>query len=409
MNIALFADSYFPTKSGVVTVVTQLKEQLIKMNHNVVLVCPQTTKEYTSKEPDMYQVKSFSLGLGTDQFVAIPNRLALLRFMKSKNINIIHCHTEFGIGLSAAYIAKKLHIPAICTIHTMWVDFYKYYLKHLWFITPKIVNTVMSGFYKKFDALIGVSSKARNYYKRPNMVGNIPVVVIPNSIDTEKFKSSSITKKDSEKERKNLRKKHGIKNNEVLFMFLGRIAEEKRVFELAEQCKKLVAMNPKAKVMFVGKGPAFNELCAETKEFADKGKIIFTGFVEWTETHKYYEAADVFITASLSEMHSMTILEAELCGLPIAARMDESFLDCVFPGKNGYLAESDDELLKNMLEISFDKEKRKSFGEQSLEVTKNFTIKSHVKKTILMYEEVIKSYPEKINESEVIKKIEEIH
>lgn len=107
MNIALFADSYFPTKSGVVTVVTQLKEQLIKMNHNVVLVCPQTTKEYTSKEPDMYQVKSFSLGLGTDQFVAIPNRLALLRFMKSKNINIIHCHTEFGIGLSAAYIAKN--------------------------------------------------------------------------------------------------------------------------------------------------------------------------------------------------------------------------------------------------------------------------------------------------------------
>ena len=37
MNIAIFSDSYLPTKSGIVTVVIQLKEQLMKLGHNVVL------------------------------------------------------------------------------------------------------------------------------------------------------------------------------------------------------------------------------------------------------------------------------------------------------------------------------------------------------------------------------------
>ena len=38
MNIALFSDSYLPTKSGVVTVVIQLRKILEEMGHHVVIV-----------------------------------------------------------------------------------------------------------------------------------------------------------------------------------------------------------------------------------------------------------------------------------------------------------------------------------------------------------------------------------
>ncbi len=403
MNIALFSDSYFPTKSGVVTVVWQLRDKLEKMGHTVYLVCPETTEEFsTDGNPYFFRVRSRPLGLGTDQFITLPNNIRLLKFMKSKNIDIIHCHTEFGIGKSAVHIAKKLKIPSVCTLHTMWVDFYKYYLRHLGFISPRTVERVMNRFYRNFNALIGVSSKARNYYKKPEMIPNVPCVVIPNSIDTEKFQGVKCTKK----ERRDLRKKYGVKDDEVLFLFLGRTAEEKRVFELAELCKTLVEKNPKAKVMFVGNGPAYNELVERTKKYSIDGRIILTGFVEWSETHRYYESADVFITSSLSEMHSMTILEAELCGLPIVARMDESFLDCVFPGQNGCLADTDSDLLSAMLELSLDAEKRKAFGMKSLEITKNFTIESHIKKTLKVYEEVIKAYPKKIDEARLSKKLQ---
>ena len=38
MNIALFSDSYIPTKSGIVTVVVQLRKALEQLGHNVVIV-----------------------------------------------------------------------------------------------------------------------------------------------------------------------------------------------------------------------------------------------------------------------------------------------------------------------------------------------------------------------------------
>ncbi len=405
MTIALFSDSYLPTKSGIVTVVTQLREQLIKLGHRVLLVCPRTTPEFDTDDPDIYRVKSIpDTVFGTDQFGTFPNRRDIYLFLKKNNTDIIHCHTEFSIGKAALYAAKKLKIPAICTTHTMWVDFYKFY-RGTKLLPKKAVVKYMNQFYKKFNALINVSQKAKNYYKRPDMLPKLSSILIPNAIDTQKFSGVHI----SPEERQNLRLQYGVKDDDVLFLFLGRIAEEKRVNELAVQCIKLTEANPKAKVIFVGKGPAYDSLVEKLQSQIEKKTIMFAGYVEWQKTHEYYEAADVFITASLSEMHSMTILEAQLCSLPVVARNDESYLDCVIPGVNGYLSNTDEELFDDMLELSLNKEKRSLFAKNALEQTKKFSLETNVKKTIIVYEEVIKAYPKQIDEEKVFQLIEKVN
>lgn len=393
MNIALFSDSYIPTKSGIVTVVVQLREQLIRLGHKVVLVTVETTPEYASDDPDIYQVKSVPLGMGTDQFFSFPDTLNVIHYLKEKQIDIIHCHTEFGIGKLGVRASKILHIPAVCTLHTMWVDFYKYYLPAANLIHPKVIDGIMDHFYKHFDALIGVSTKAKNYYGQPG----IPSVVIPNSIDRDQFLSSQI----SAEEIQQFREKYNIKPDEVVLLFVGRIGEEKRVLELLQQCKKVVAECDKAKVIFVGKGPVYDYMVEQSKDEIEKGKIIYTGFVDWTQVHTFYQSCDIFITASLSEMHSMTILEAQLCGMPIVARNDESYQDSVIPGHNGFLSETDDQLGKDIIALVQDKEKRIEFGKQSKEITKNFTIEKNVSRTVALYQEVIKAYPKHIDEAKV--------
>ena len=135
--------------------------------------------------------------------------------------------------------------------------------------------------------------------------------------------------------------------------------------------------------------------------------VIFPGFIEWTKVSEYYESADIFVTASLSEMHSMTILEAQLSGLPIVVRRDESYLDSVFNDENGYLTDSEEEMEKRILELADDREKRLAFGKRSLEITKRFTIETHIKKTLKVYEEVMKAYPDKIDDIKVMKEIED--
>lgn len=402
MTIALFSDSYFPTKSGVVTVVVQLREQLIKLGHKVLLVTVETTEDYKSDDPLVYQAKSKPLGLGTDQFIAIPFLPHLVKFLKENNVDLIHCHTEFGIGAAAIYCSKRLHIPAICTTHTMWTEFYKYYIPFAKLISPRVVTKFMRTFYKRFDALIAVSTKARNYTKSRKMIPKMPSVVIPNSIDNSKFAKTSLTAHEKQK----LRKQYGIKNKDVVLLFLGRIAEEKRVFELLKICKEIVKKCETCKVLFVGNGPAHASLMNMSTREIDEGKIIFTGFVEWQKVHNFYETADIFITASLSEMHSMTILEAELSSLPIVVRDDESYYDCVFNGQNGFLCKTDEEMQEKIIQLIYDEKKRKDFGAKSLEITKHFTIQKYMQKTLYVYEQVIKKYPSKINDIQIIKELE---
>lgn len=402
MTIALFSDSYLPTKSGIVTVVVQLQEQLKKLGHRVILVTVETTDEYETYDPDIYRVHSVALGLGTDQFVGIPAMHPLIHFLREAGVQLIHCHTEFGIGKAGLRAARVLKIPAICTTHTMWTDFYKYYLTFGKLISPKIINGIMKKYYGKFDSLIGVSTKARNYFKQPGMLPEMPSVIIPNAIDKEKFQKSHI----SEEAKKDLRQSYGIKDDELMMLFVGRIGEEKRVFELLQVCQHVIKKNNKIKMVFVGNGPAYEDMLKKADEQIKEKSIIFTGFIEWTKVSEYYESADLFVTTSLSEMHSMTILEAQLSGLPIVVRRDESYLDSVFDGENGYLTDSEEEMEDRILQLAADKEKLIAFGNRSLEITKRFTIETHIKKTLKVYEEVMKAYPNKIDDIKVMKEIE---
>ena len=403
MTIALFSDSYLPTKSGIVTVVVQLQEQLKKMGHRVILVTVETTDEYETYDPDIYRVHSVALGLGTDQFVGIPAMHPLINYLRDAGVQLIHCHTEFGIGKAGLRAAHILNIPAICTTHTMWTDFYKYYLTFGKLISPKIINGIMKKYYGKFNSLIGVSTKARNYFKQPSMLPDMPSVIIPNAIDKEKFQKEHIT----EEQKLALRESYGIKPDETMMLFVGRIGEEKRVFELLQVCQNVIKKNSKIKMIFVGNGPAFEEMKEKAAEQIAEKSIIFAGFIEWTKVSEYYESADLFVTTSLSEMHSMTILEAQLSGLPIVVRRDESYLDSVFDGENGYLTDSEDEMEKRILELAADKQKMAAFGKRSLEITKRFTIETHIKKTLKVYEEVMKAFPAKIDDIKIMKEIED--
>ena len=314
---------------------------------------------------------------------------------------MIHCHTEFGIAKAGLYCAKKLHIPSICTTHTMWTDFYKYYLPLGQLIPVRFIQNYMNRFYRQFDSLIGVSTKARNYFKQKGMIPKTPSVIVPNAIDEGKFQQKHL----SSAERKKIRKSYGIKDSDIVLLFLGRVAEEKRVFELLNMCQNLVERNSSIKVMFVGNGPAYSDMTKMAAKEISEGKIIFTGFIDWSLVHNFYESSDIFITASLSEMHSMTILEAELSSLPVVVRRDESYFDSVFDGENGYLCDNEDEMEEKILELVKNEKLRKKMASRSLELTDNFSIENHIKRTLFVYDEVIRVYPKRINDIDVMERM----
>ena len=402
MNIALFTDSYLPTKSGIVTVVLQLRKALEDMGHHVVVVTVNTKEEESAiaereKDENVLRIRSVRgdwLGV-PDQYIGFPHEKKILKFLVKHNVQIIHSHTEFFVAHAAKLSGKKLHIPVIATTHTLWEDFYKYYLFAGRLIPVRLIRKIVKRLYKKFYALINVSQKARDYFKMPFMLPNTPSAIIPNALDSDSFLQCTI----SEKEIQAVRKQWGIKKDDIVFLFLGRVVEEKRVEELLDICMRVIQKNAKIKILFVGAGPAVQALEKKSRPVSDR--IVFTGYVPWTEVHSYYQLGDVFITASLSEMHSMTILEALISGLPIIARRDTSFSDTIFEGKNGYMADSDEEMDQYFLELAADAKKRAAFGDYSKKVAKGFSLEVYGKRTVAFYQKVLDTFPEKITDEEL--------
>ena len=409
MNIALFTDSYLPTKSGIVTVVVQLRKILENMGHHVVVVTVNTKEEEKAildreKDQNVLRIRSVRgewFGV-PDQYIGFPHEKKILKFLTKHNVQIIHSHTEFFVAHAAKLSGKKLRIPVIATTHTLWEDFYKYYLFGGKLIPVKIIRKVVKRLYKKFYALINVSQKARDYFKMPFMLPNTPSAIIPNALDSDSFLQCSI----SGKEIAQVRKQWGIKKDDIVFLFLGRVVEEKRVEELLDICMRVIQKNSKIKILFVGAGPAVQRLERKSREVSDR--IIFTGYVPWTEVHSYYQLGDVFITASLSEMHSMTILEALMSGLPIVARRDTSFSDTIFEGKNGYMADSDEEMDQYFLELASDKKKRAAFGECSKKIAKGFSLEVFGRRTVAFYQKVLDTFPGKISDEDLKAAVDEV-
>ena len=404
MNIALFSDSYLPTKSGIVTVVIQLRAALEAMGHHVVIVTVETTPESKSDEdPCIFRVPSIPLGLGTDQFVGFPQKRKIIKFLREHHVEIIHCHTEFYIAHAAKRVGKAMHIPTIATTHTMWEDFYDYYLPLARLIPVKVIRRLVKRLYRKFYALINVSTKARDYFKSDFMLPDIPSAVVPNAVDTDAF----LSRPDTPEQFAQMRKNWGISEKDILLLFVGRIGEEKRVLELLDITLKVTAARKNVKALFVGNGPAIEQMRQAVHKANGDDQVIFTGFVNWTELHTYYGMSDIFMTCSLSEMHSMTILEALLSGLPICSRRDASYLDTVYPGKNGYLGDTDEEVARGILELVDDPDKRHEYGKRSLEISHTFSIAKHAEKTIAFYKTVLACYPHPVNEATLRKNVEE--
>ncbi len=383
MNIALFLDCYLPMKNGVLTSVLNLKEGLEKSGHRAVVVGVQV-KGYRNGDKNVLLCPLVSFDFGTKQGygLGLVNRKNLYGFLRKNKVEIIHTHTEYAIGLAGKFAAKKLGLPRVSTFHTMWEEYSNY--SPLLKIKPLIRN-YLKYYYTGTSVITAPSIKAKKYSDLINP--EIPKVVIPNAIDLHKFKAEPIGKEELAA----LRKKHGIQAGDKIIVFLGRIGPEKRVEALFDTLAPVLKKNSGFKLLFIGDGPALEDLKRQAAKLGIGNQVIFTGFVEWEKVHKYFALADLFASASLSEVHPMTFIEALMSGLPIVARKDDSYLDLVESGQNGYLTDTDREIGRKSEEILKSEKILAEFSAKSLEISQRFSIENHVNKMTALYEQVLEN------------------
>ena len=142
-----------------------------------------------------------------------------------------------------------------------------------------------------------------------------------NGVDTSCFGSD-----EAKHKAKAFRKKYGINDDDIVFLFSGRLTPEKGAEELLEAFTQVAAQVSNAKLVVAGafffnsniKSPFEQKLHDLASQPQIKERIIFTGFVDYNDMPALYEMADVCVLPSIwDDPAPLAVIESLVSGKPL--------------------------------------------------------------------------------------------
>lgn len=385
MRIGIFTDTYPPYINGISTSCVMLKRALEKKGHTVYIVTVNADKlEYKYEDDDkIIRIPGVPIGIYDYRLTGV-YPLRIINKIKKWDLDVIHSQTEFGVGTFARIIANQFKIPIVHTYHTMYEDYLYYITKGYFENSSKKLLEYLTKFYcdKTINELIVPTKKIYNLFKSKYKYDR-SVHIVPTGIEVERFYKENFDSKKIE----NLKKKLGIKITDFVILFVGRIAKEKNIDFLIEGIKK----QKNVKLLIVGDGPDMDHF----KKIISKNKlednVIFTGKISYDEIPIYYQVANVFATASVTETQGLTVIEAMAASLPVLVIKDESFEDVVIDRFNGFIFKDKKEYKKLIEELLDNPSILYNIGIQARNFSNNYSSKYFAEKILDVYECAIKN------------------
>ncbi len=345
MNIAFFLEAYVPYTNGVITHVAMLKESFTRMGHNVLVVTADPNIRHHKLSDGVLYCPAIRLkkiyGYGLANFKSRTR----MKFIEAFKPDIIHVHNEFGISLFGVLAAKKLNVPLVYTLHTMYDDYFHYVIhEKMEPLAKKVFYRYIRYIATHAAVLVSPSQKAIDFFKECKIAKHIDI--IPNTIDTRTFDKGRFSNEELESGRDKLK----IPKDALLGVFVGRLGAEKSVDYLLNVFANAFKENRNMQLLVIGDGPEKNSLEALAEKLGITDTVHFLGKIDHSEIPYYFSLGDYYISASLTEMMSISMLEAMSIGLPAILRLDEKNHSQIIEGETGFTFSSPEEM-QNILKM----------------------------------------------------------
>jgi 1,2-diacylglycerol 3-alpha-glucosyltransferase len=298
-----------------------------------------------------------------------------------QEMDIIHCH---HLLMSVEMAHRYGSAPIIYTNHTR----YDLYTGTIISIPQPAADAIMRKIWPEFsdfaDIVITPSESVKTIMEDFGV--RRPIRLIENGVDLRAFHHPSAPQK-----------KHslGWKEDDVVVTYVGRLAAEKNLELLLEQFAIANELAPNLRLMLIGDGPARQTLQKKAAELNLESTARFLGAVPAAMVANILSAADFFATASISEVHPLTIIEAMGAGLPVIASHSPGISDTVESKKTGLLTNHPrGGLAAGMVALALNPDLRQKMGQQAFLESKRYSIEKTVEKTIQLYEECLQMRPD---------------
>jgi 1,2-diacylglycerol 3-alpha-glucosyltransferase len=415
MRVGLVTDCYHPTKNGVTGVVSLLAAGLEARGHRVVLVAPRAPRRERPPRPGRARPAGRGRPAGPDPAdadggfrpvdvarPAVPVRPSIeLRFAPStarsfehliarERLDVVHTHTEGPIGLAARRAALAHGRPLVHTLHT----FYEHYLHYLPAarLTPRLAERLLRGglqrFLAPYDRVLAPSAAALR--RAAALAPAVPTVLLPNGVDPAGGvdgpppaapPSPAVTPASGAAAA-------GGRAPATL-LYVGRLAAEKRSVQLFDALADHLDTRDDVRAVLVGGGGSLETLRRRAGRRGLQQRIDLPGYLPHAEVQRLYGRATVFLTASLSENHPLTLLEAAAAGLPLAVRRDPNLTPLVSDGVTGIEAEDDRELVRRAVELARDPDRCARLGTAARDTARGYSVDAHVERTERLYRDLL--------------------
>lgn len=394
MRIGIFTETYTPYISGLVTSEIMLKKGLEKLGHEVYVVTANLESfhyEYDEEER-VLKVPGIPTGIYDSRLTAV-YPLKAVNKIKSWNLDIIHSQTEFAIGTFARLLAFQFNIPLVHTYHTMYEDYVHYITKGYFDKSSKKIVEYLTLFYcdKTASELIVPTKKTYDLFKQKYQVDR-NIHIIPTGIELDRFYVENI---DMSK-LKSVQNKLGLKKDDFIAIFIGRLAQEKNIGYLLDVIRDLLPKCPKLKLLMVGDGPDYEKYQELIKEYGIEDHVVMTGKVAWEDVPYYYHLSNIFLTASTTETQGLTVIEAMASSVPPICIDDESFRNVVVDDLSGRIFKTKRECKKIILKLYNNPEEVQRLSNQARINVERFSSRFFAESVLKVYEYAIKHYENRL-------------
>ncbi len=298
---------------------------------------------------------------------------ALIRLRKeflARNYALVHTHDTRG-GMIGRLAAHTAGIPAVHTVHTP-----SFFLPQsaaavgLYRLAERLLNRWAS------NRVIFVSRTIRQLYLDGRLVQPAKARLVPNGLEPEWFAPAPRENRSDE---------------EIRFLYVGRLAREKGIDNLAAAFDIAAGRVPGARLIVAGDGPGREELLRAAKRGGWTGRLALLGNVSRDAARDLMHSSDLFVLPSRFESFSYTLLEAMASGLPSLATDVGGNRDLITPDRTGWLVpkENPPALAEAMVRLANDSKSRVAIGQAGARIAREYTLERMMEGTRSVYRELL--------------------
>jgi 1,2-diacylglycerol 3-alpha-glucosyltransferase len=320
----MVTDTYLPARNGVAAWVGMHVRELRARGHDVQVLTYAHDRRIAG-EAGLIEVPAW-VGLDPD-FKVAPILSGLPEAAERGRWDIVHIHHPILLGPEGLRIGRRSDARIFFTCHSVYTDYLDEYVLGSGRLLSATLARRIARFVNRCDTTLAPSTTVVAWLRESGV--SIPVELMEAPADTARIPPMP---------RAEARRALGLGENDRVALYVGRLAEEKRLSELIDEFGIAAREVPGARLVLAGGGRLVGRLRRHVDRVGLSGRVDLLQALGGVELGLWYSAADCNVSASRSETGPLTVVEAMACGTPTVSFHAPGFIDRIEDGVNGLLA-----------------------------------------------------------------------